>query len=92
MFSDSLFHIIDELYQAIGTYESAELDREELLDALVILRKIQYKYDGLTQVKFTNEQWRRMMAKFFDRAREREYGATIGNNDDFYDGVNILDE
>lgn len=92
MFSDSLFHIIDELYQAIGSYESSELDREELLDALVILRKIQYKYDGLTQVQFTNEQWRRLMSKFFDRAREREYGYAIGNNDDFYEGVNIHDE
>lgn len=84
--------IIDELYQAIGSYQSSELDREELLDALVILRKIQYKYDGLSNVKFTDEQWRRMMSKFFDRAREREYGSSIGNNDDFYDGVNIRDD
>ena len=93
MFSDSLFHIIDELYQAIGSYESSELDREELLDALVILRKIQYKYDGLTQVQFTDEQWRKFIERLYNRALSCEYGFDYGvEGEDFYNGVNIHDE
>lgn len=94
-FSDSLFQAIDEIFQGIGRYQlqCEDSDREELIEALVILRKIQYKYDGLNTVQFTNEQWRKFIERLYNRALSCEYGFDYGvEGEDFYNGVNIHDE
>lgn len=90
-FSDSLFAAIDEIFQAVGRYDYTDDDKEELITALVILRKIEYKHEGFNKINITDDKWRNFIKRLYNRARREEYGFNHGiSGEDFYD-ININD-